>query len=371
MQAMTSKAKRKALRKKFRPMVPEGVDVAPSSPLLRHYRKNLTGGRLVYRLAKRQKMADLRDIVLLYEKRTLGCSIAIAAVLTQLYRCQKWDPNFSSQAVAVDDILKRLFPAMATRLTWTNLRVTSVWLWAAAGLKLSSGDTPAMSTDLVGKILARATQSKRLLSECSPRRLSLLAWSASKLLSPAQFSASPAATEALSRISKASGPKLLHFTPQGLANLATSLASLGVLDASLAASLAAESSKRIGDLAVRQFTPRDYTGLLGALASSERGQEEFPHRELFAEVAGALSLPGALDGFWPQQLASLSHAYAQAGMRHGGLMSAIAAETLAKIGKFHGWALEQVSSSFEALEVENSELKEAVGAAKAKAKAAV
>ena len=74
--------------------------------------------------------------------------------------------------------------------------------------------------------------------------------------------------------------KLPQFTPQGLANLCQGLSGAGVFHGELAAAVAKDTFGRIGDLAVKQLEPRDYVGVLSALAplaalSSASGKQGF------------------------------------------------------------------------------------------------
>ena len=175
----------------------------------------------------------------------------------------------------------------------------------------------------------------------------------------------------MAKIASASAPKLHHFTPQGLANLCVGLRGLGALDATLASGVASELSKRIGDLAVEQPSARDYVGVLGALApfaaessatssAAPSATDTQQFRALFARAAGALSAPGGLVGFRPQQLAGLAQAYAAAGMRHDGLLEAVVGATLASQGRAQPWVLPEVAAASKALGYSSVQLQAAV-----------
>ena len=78
-------------------------------------------------------------------------------------------------------------------------------------------------------------------------------------------------------------------------------------------------------------------------------------------------MPGALAEFRPQQLAALAQAFAAAGMRHDSLLDAVAAATLASLGRCHGWVLVEMGVAFQILGYSSLRIQEAAAGAAAAA----
>jgi hypothetical protein len=110
----------------------------------------------------------------------------------------------------------------------------------------------------------------------------------------------------------------------------------------IAQALSAEVIMRLNNLAYKPFLAADFVGIAKGFAAAGKPGITVP---LFAAIAAHLeeAMP---NGTWkPEHLSHLLAAYAEAGVRHDGLVQAVMLSAQGKLTLFHPWALEQLMKS--------------------------
>lgn len=378
----------KALAPNARALVDAGV-VPANSPILLHFKKHIDRPQLTHRIMRRQDVCGLRDMVKVYSDIGRGLDpVHVAAALTRLQQLLQHQP--SSDVAAAVEAMKLLVPAImsgcgpkSNSLQYRfRLDAASTCLWAIAKLPAAvRSEVPGTALDA---LLERAVKHTGALYEASPHTIALLLWAISKLTataSPASTAAASTtvtATSALTstaqpsegavsaaldrilycRLSRdAAHPTLLAFLPQSspavLAQLTSSLASLGRLSAPVAEAVADEVRYRLTSehrLALKPFEGRDLVGVARGFAQA--GHED-TNKWLFALLALHVTrAPQELHNarLWkPEHLARLAAAFTAAGIKHDGLFRALSDVSRARAEQFQVWALQELKAAFDGL----------------------
>lgn len=154
--------------------------------LLKHFKRNMHPRQLVHRLAKRTTPQAMLDELKIYQTKIDG--IVIAAAVAKLMRMQRYSASYPhADPARVTSLMEWLLPFAQFQLRYCNTRtlVALVWAWAsmAPGTQLRN----AWPRDFAAVIVERCTREPKpghphRLSQLSPDRLALLAWSAGRLL---------------------------------------------------------------------------------------------------------------------------------------------------------------------------------------------
>ncbi|GAX84266.1 hypothetical protein CEUSTIGMA_g11689.t1 [Chlamydomonas eustigma] len=329
--------------------------VDPSSRILTHFKKNIDRRQLTARIMRRRNLIEVRDMIRLYINKL--DTLHIAALLTKLqWLMKRVDTSSSAQEMnTAKECIQLLVPIMQRSIErMEGSRFQHVYrpdsaaacLWALA--KLPPEILNLVPTAVLDGILGRAIFSANTLHDSAPRTMSLLLWSISKLSSsnkplgstsdgntPTPASAAPlfpgismpARDKAVSAVLSMTlspqrmAPYLKQCSPAVLAQFSISLSSLGRMSDTIAQALSAGKK----DVTVP---------LLAAIAAH------------LAEDEGVSAAEAMLTGAWkPEHLSHLMAAYADAGVRHDGLVQAVMVAAKVKLALFHPWALQQLRDS--------------------------
>jgi hypothetical protein len=274
----------------------------------------------------------MQDLLKLYQSRiTLPI---IAATFSTIASVQRHPESYDeSQAQAIASFLG---PFLAFQTLYADLRSASALLWAWA--KLGGPVRDVLGTEMAIQLLARVAAkpdptdpailkklpSEALMGRTPPRMLALLAWSASRVIPRQAAQADARVQAAVANIVKHTVNNLGQQTPQGLAMLATGVAGLsgGEPGQRLLRAAAEEAVHRLGAPLAKPFKPVELCRLLDACSQAT------PAPVSLFERAAAATL-GRLKHWDPRFVAYLAASYAQAGVRHEGLMRAAAETALA------------------------------------------
>ncbi|GAX85529.1 hypothetical protein CEUSTIGMA_g12945.t1 [Chlamydomonas eustigma] len=358
--------------------------VDPSSRILTHFKKNIDRRQLTARIMRRRNLIEVRDMIRLYINKL--DTLHIAALLTKLqWLMKRVDTSSSAQEMnTAKECIQLLVPIMQRSIErMEGSRFQHVYrpdsaaacLWALA--KLPPEILNLVPTAVLDGILGRAIFSANTLHDSAPRTMSLLLWSISKLSSsnkplgstsdgntPTPASAAPlfpgismpARDKAVSAVLSMTlspqrmAPYLKQCSPAVLAQFSISLSSLGRMSDTIAQALSGEVIMRLNNLAYKPFKAADFVGIAKGFAAAGKKDVTVPLLAAIAahlaEDEGVSAAEAMLTGAWkPEHLSHLMAAYADAGVRHDGLVQAVMVAAKVKLALFHPWALQQLRDS--------------------------
>lgn len=303
-----------------------------------HYKPGISSKQLTFRIHKRATLSSLDSLLAIRAYWESLDGIAVAAVLSQILVLKKYDKQYKPTVAA--SLVTRLQTPLAASLIWNDIQTTSSILWSLSRLQHVGGPTLPANSALLARVLARVTASTIKLNLVPPRRLAIIAFSASKVLpsnlkpttltyltradllpppkvslpaEPKDTTTSPKSTgkarnpppdlarstritlarvaaAALHRLPQADTPahiaawEACHFSPQGLANLSLAFARTNYLPQELLNRVARSVVSMVESPAAPQLDLQDCVGLAQAFAHVWPLQ---PHPEVFSALAKA------------------------------------------------------------------------------------